>query len=170
MQFLVTSMLVGLAAVSIPLVIHLLHRQRTTPLQWGAMQFLLESPLQLKRRKKVDHWLLMLLRMAVMALLAVLLAQPLMRGCSGGGMNPLAGNLATDIGVVVDRSVSTGRKAGDGDQTVFHHAVAAVEQLRAGMRPNDTISLVLAEHRPQVFTSHPVSGAAADQAIKKLKE
>ena len=42
MQFLVMSMLVGLAAVSIPLIIHLLHRQRTTPVQWGAMHFLLE--------------------------------------------------------------------------------------------------------------------------------
>src|SRR5215207_2862263 len=111
-MFLMLPLLAGMLAMSIPVIIHLLHRQRTTPLQWGAMQFLLESPLQLKRRKKVDHWLLMLLRMAVMALLAVLLAQPLMRGCSGGGMNPLAGNLATDIGVVVDRSVSTGRKAG----------------------------------------------------------
>src|SRR5688500_13785261 len=133
MQFLVTSMLVGLAAVSIPLVIHLLHRQRTTPVQWGAMQFLLESPLQLKRRKKVDHWLLMLLRMAVIALLVFALARPLL---IEGKYNPLSRSLATDIGVVVDRSLSTGRRAGGAGEgeTVYDRTVAAVAEVAKGMK------------------------------------
>src|SRR5918998_3004838 len=99
-MFLMTSMLFALAAVSIPVIIHLLHRQRTTPVKWGAMQFLLESPLQLKRRKKVDHWLLMLLRMAAVALLVFALSRPLL---IEGKYNPLNNSLATDIGVVVDR-------------------------------------------------------------------
>src|SRR5687767_15565384 len=111
MSFLMLPLLAGLLAMSIPVIIHLLHRQRTTPLQWGAMQFLLESPLQLKRRKKVDHWLLMLLRMLVIALLVLALARPLL---IEGKYNPLSKSLATDIGVVVDRSLSTGRRSGDG--------------------------------------------------------
>ena len=59
--------------MSIPIIIHLLHRQKTTPLMWGAMMFLKESPLQMKRRKDIDYWLLMLLRMAALALVAWLL-------------------------------------------------------------------------------------------------
>src|SRR5687767_8227604 len=172
MSFLMLPLLAGLLAMSIPVIIHLLHRQRTTPLAWGAMQFLVESPLQLKRRKRVDHWLLMLLRLLAMLLLALLLVRPQLLGCSGAGGGPIGAGLATDIGVVVDRSASTGRKAdaGDGDQTVFHRAVAAVEQLRAGMRPNDTLSVVLAEHRPQVVTPQPVSRGNADAVVKKLKD
>ena len=37
-------LLSGILLASIPIVIHLLHRQRTTPIRWGAMRFLLESP------------------------------------------------------------------------------------------------------------------------------
>ena len=43
MSFLTGSLLFGLLAAAIPVVVHLLHRQRTTPVPWGAMQFLLES-------------------------------------------------------------------------------------------------------------------------------
>ncbi|MDB5332144.1 MAG: N-terminal double-transrane protein, partial [Phycisphaerales bacterium] len=103
-------LVVGLLAVSIPIIIHLLHRQKTTPLQWGAMQFLLESPLQMKRRKQVDHWILMAIRMALLALLAWLLARPLWNTTK---YNPLATNLSADVAVVVDHSLSMGRHAGD---------------------------------------------------------
>jgi hypothetical protein len=164
MPFLMTSMLIGLAAVSIPIIIHLLHRQRTTPVQWGAMQFLQESPLQLKRRKKVDHWLLMLLRMAVIALLVMALARPLL---IEGQYNPLSSNLATDIGVVVDRSLSTGRRSGDA--TAYDRGVAAVAELAKTMRPNDTLTVVLAEHRPQP-QSIRLAPARAAEAANKLKE
>src|SRR5260221_1587917 len=102
-----TSLLVaGLLSVSIPIIIHLLHRQLTTPLQWGAMQFLLESPLQMKRRKRVDHWILMLLRILALAVLVFMLARPLW---IQGKYNPLASRLNADVVVVVDHSLSTGR-------------------------------------------------------------
>src|SRR5215212_11760174 len=108
MSFLMAPLLIGVLAAAIPVVIHLLHRQRTTPVQWGAMQFLLESQLQFRRRRKVDHWLLLLARMALLGLLAFLLARPLL---IEGKYNPLSSNVATDIAVVVDHSLSTGRKA-----------------------------------------------------------
>src|SRR6187397_2572223 len=85
MTFLSASLLVGVLAAAVPVIIHLLHRQRTVPVPWGAMQFLLESPLQFRRRRKVDHWLLLLARMAMLALLAVLLARPLV---TEGRFNP----------------------------------------------------------------------------------
>src|SRR5215212_1876193 len=108
MTFLSASLLFGLAAAAIPVIIHLLHRQRTVPVRWGAMQFLLETPLQFKRRRKVDHWLLLLARMALLGLLGFLLARPLL---IEGKYNPLSNNVGTDIAVVVDHSLSSGRKA-----------------------------------------------------------
>jgi len=130
MSFLMLPLLAGLLTMSIPVIIHLLHRQRTTPLQWGAMQFLLESPLQLKRRKRVDHWILLVLRMLVLGVLAFLLARPLM---IEGKYNPLAANGGTDIAVVLDRSVSTGRVAGG--QTVFERGVGVVDEVVKLMKP-----------------------------------
>src|ERR1700710_69019 len=93
----------GLLSVSIPIIIHLLHRQKTTPLLWGAMIFLKQSPLQMKRRKQVDHWLLMALRMAVLAFLAWLIAQPKLNLSK---YNLASTNQAVDVAVVIDHSLS----------------------------------------------------------------
>src|SRR5439155_21823142 len=128
----------------------LLHRQRTTPVQWGAMQFLLESQLQFRRRKRVDHWLLLLARMALLGLLGFLLARPLL---IEGKYNPLSSNVATDIAVIVDHSLSTGRKAVraegvDAEVTVFDRSLDVVDDMARLMKPNDTLGVVLAEHRP----------------------
>src|SRR3954471_15934028 len=129
MTFLMLPLLAGLLTMSIPVIIHLLHRQRTTPLQWGAMQFLFESPLQLKRRKRVDHWLLMLLRVLLVGLLAFLLSRPLI--CSGKS-NALTNNIGKDIYIVLDRSVSTGRV--NGNSTIFEQGIGVVEEIAKGMK------------------------------------
>src|SRR5687768_12297449 len=131
MPFLMPSLLIGVAAAAIPVVIHLLHRQRTRPVAWGAMQFLLESPIRFRRRRKVDHWLLLLARMALLGLLGFLLARPLL---IDGKYNPMSSDVATDIAVVLDHSLSTGRKAtrspgaaGGGEATVFERSLALVD-------------------------------------------
>src|SRR6476469_1602546 len=97
-------LLSGILLASIPVVIHLLHRQRTTPIRWGAMQFLVETPLQRKRRHNVEHWLLMLARMAVLALIVFALARPLLRGRVAA---PLGGGTSTDLAVVVNDTATT---------------------------------------------------------------
>ena len=114
----------GLLSVSIPIIIHLLHRQKTTPLLWGAMMFLKESPLQMKRRKHVDHWLLMLLRMAALALLA-LAAGP--AAVQEREVQPAGSHQPADVAVVLDHSMSMGRHSGD--HTLFEEAQAVVDQL-----------------------------------------
>lgn len=154
------------AAASIPIIIHLLHRQRTQPVLWGAMQFLKESPLQQKRRKKVDHWLLMLLRIAAAVLVVLLLAWPKkdrkfgLLGSSGG----------TDIAVVLDHSLSTGRRAGN--STAFGEGVNSVDQfVHSGrMKANDTLSVVLAEHQPRKMNPVPPTQGDLSRTIDQLKK
>ncbi|HVT81150.1 MAG TPA: BatA domain-containing protein, partial [Phycisphaerae bacterium] len=90
----------GGIALIIPVLVHLLHRQRVTPIQWGAMQFLLETPLKVRRRRKIDNWLLMLVRMAIVAFLAMLLARPVMRTSN------LSSSTPTDVVVVIDHSLT----------------------------------------------------------------
>lgn len=160
------GMLAALAGVAIPVIIHLLHRQRTQPVAWGAMQFLLESKLQQRRRKKVDNWLLLLLRMLLIAVIVFLLSRPLLKSSS---FSPLADSTATDIGIVIDHSLSTGRRAGD--STVFQQSVAALDQLTAAgvLRAADTVSIVLAEHEARPFTPFPVSPSKLSAEIGRLK-
>ncbi len=76
MTFLNWTMLIGLAGVSIPILIHLLHRRRAKILDWGAMRFLLAALAARKRRIRLEEILLLALRCFLMALLAVAMARP----------------------------------------------------------------------------------------------
>jgi len=71
--FLNTLMLLGLAAMAIPILIHLLNRRRYNTVDWGAMQFLQVSETT-RRRLLIEELLLMLLRMGLIGILAAGLA------------------------------------------------------------------------------------------------
>lgn len=156
--------LFGALLAAIPLLVHLLHRQKATPVQWGAMQFLLESPIRQRRRKRVDHWLLMLVRMAVLALLALLLARPIILESR---YNPFAANTAADIAVVIDHSLSMGRRSGE--RTLFQEAVGRVDEVVRLMRPSDTLSVVLAGHTPEAVNETPAAGTGVAEVRERLR-
>lgn len=66
----------GLAAIAIPIIIHLLSRKAAKVIDWGAMQFLLDSIESRKRRIQLEEALLMGARCLLMALLALAVARP----------------------------------------------------------------------------------------------
>jgi len=76
MTFLNWAMLAGLAAVAIPILIHLLNRQKATLVDWGAMRFLLESLTSRSRRILIEEIILMVLRCLVVALVVMAMARP----------------------------------------------------------------------------------------------
>jgi hypothetical protein len=159
------ALLLGLLGISIPILIHLLHRQKTQPVLWGAMQFLRTSPLQMKQRKKVEHWLLMAMRMLAIAVLAFLLARPRLPQSS---FIPKAWTDAPiDVAVILDHSLSTGRMAGD--HTVFDRAVATAGILIDQLKSTDTISVILAEHKSRTLNSQPIKKNNSE-AIGQLKQ
>ncbi len=85
MNVLHTSLLAaGLAAVAIPVLIHLLMRRRRRPMAWGAMRFVLEAYRRTRRRLLVQRWLLLLARCLLVAALGVVLARPLLSGAGAG--------------------------------------------------------------------------------------
>ena len=84
-------MLVGLAALAIPPIIHLLNRRRYDVVDWGAMQFLQISEVT-RRRLLIEELLLMLLRMGLIAVLVLALAGPFVDSAAAG---PPGGRAAT---------------------------------------------------------------------------
>ncbi len=155
-------LLLGLLAAGVPIVIHLLHRHRTTPIQWGAMMFLEESSIQQRRRRTIEEWLLLLLRIALLALLAFLLARPVL---GAGHLNPFSSHATSDIAVVMDHSISSGLR-GNG-QTDFQKQTQVLRRVMAMLRPADTLSVILAEHRPVSLSKLPV--LASDRAALRRK-
>jgi Aerotolerance regulator N-terminal/von Willebrand factor type A domain len=73
MFFAAPWMLLGLATLAIPIIIHLLNRRRFEIIDWGAMRFLQISKVT-RRRLFLEELLLMFLRMALLALLVLALA------------------------------------------------------------------------------------------------
>lgn len=69
-------MLLGLAGVLIPVLIHLFTRQSGQRIDWGAMQFLRNSLVVRNRRIHLEEALLMAARCLLVALLALALARP----------------------------------------------------------------------------------------------
>jgi hypothetical protein len=76
MAFVNLSLLVGGAFVAIPVVLHLIMRQRPKQLVFPALRFVHERRLANQRRLQLRHWLLLALRCGAIGLLALALARP----------------------------------------------------------------------------------------------
>jgi len=93
----------GLGLVSVPVIIHLLFRRRHRVLRWAAMEFLLAALKKQKRRVQMENLILLLLRCAIIALLALALARP---EVTSTALAPLGGS-ARGVVLVLDTSTST---------------------------------------------------------------
>jgi hypothetical protein len=102
--FLNILMLVGLAAVVIPPLIHLLNKRRYEVVDWGAMQFLQVSETT-RRRLLLEELLLMLLRMGLIAVLVLGLAAPFLESTV---LARLGGRANRDVVLIFDGSSSMG--------------------------------------------------------------
>lgn len=102
MIFLNFFMLLGLAAIAIPILIHLLSRRKPVVVDWGAMRFLAASHQTRRRRIILEDLLLLCLRCMLFALAALAMARPYLLGQSALSwmlVLPLA--LAAVVGLVV---------------------------------------------------------------------
>ena len=76
MAFLNASLLAGGALMAIPVILHLLMRQKPRQLVFPALRFVKERRESNTRRLRLRHWLLLALRCAAVGLVAVALARP----------------------------------------------------------------------------------------------
>ena len=101
----------GLAAISVPILIHLLTRLRRHPLPWGAMRFLLEAFRRHRTRLRFEQYLLLILRCLILAVLGLALSGPGLQGCAGEQGWAGSGRL---ICIVLDDSLTSQAGAMDG--------------------------------------------------------
>ncbi|MFP6763100.1 MAG: BatA domain-containing protein [Planctomycetaceae bacterium] len=141
-------MLAGLAGIGLPLLVHLLSRKKYDVMPWGAMQFL-ELGRSAKRRVQLEEILLMLLRMGLLALLAIALARPWL---SGSLVAPFAARPPSDIVVVLDSSYSTDWRGKA--QTPHAAAVNWIDRFLDDLPAGGTVALL--DARDQVAAPVPV--------------
>lgn len=76
MFFLNPWLLIGLAGVSIPLLIHLVRQQAAKPVEWGAMRFLFDTISVRRRKMEWEDLVLMAARCLLVSLIALAVARP----------------------------------------------------------------------------------------------
>ncbi|MCI0361619.1 MAG: BatA domain-containing protein, partial [Planctomycetaceae bacterium] len=76
MAFVNLSLLLGGAFVAIPVVLHLIMRQKPKPLVFPAVRFIQQRRIANQRRLQLRHWILLALRCAAIGLVALALARP----------------------------------------------------------------------------------------------
>jgi hypothetical protein len=82
MTFLNAFMLLGLATIAIPILIHLLNRSKPRLIEWGAMQFLLASLSARNRRIKIEDAILLCMRCLALVALVLAMARPFLPSMS----------------------------------------------------------------------------------------
>jgi hypothetical protein len=133
MAFLAPALLAGLLAIAIPIVVHLVQRERRTVVAFPSLMFLRRIPTQSVRRRAIRHWPLLALRVAAFALIAVAFARPFL---SGGATEAAATSGTREVVVLVDRSASMGY------QGHWPRAQEAARRVIRGLAPGDRASVV----------------------------
>jgi Mg-chelatase subunit ChlD len=103
MGFLTPLFLVGLAALTVPILVHLTHRTRSETIAFPSLMFLQRIPFRSSRRQTLRNWLLFALRCLAFALLAFAFARPFL-GTSAAAMPSASGARARVV--LLDRSGS----------------------------------------------------------------
>jgi hypothetical protein len=161
MSFLSPWLLLGAAAVSVPIVLHFFYKARYRRLPWAAMTFLRQAVEQTSRRLRFQEWILLALRCLLLLLLAFALARPTLRAITSGHRGE-----SIDAVFVFDTSYSMGAR--DGEKTRLDRAKEAAHKIIDDLPPNSTVQVYACADR--VTHLGPVSPGNLDQARQVVQQ
>jgi hypothetical protein len=106
MSFLAPIFFAGLAAIAVPILVHLIQRERKDVIYFPSLMFLRQIPYQSVERRRVHNWLLLLLRAGAMALLVAAFSRPFFTSEAVTAAGATTG--AREVVIMLDRSASMG--------------------------------------------------------------
>jgi hypothetical protein len=155
LAFLVPAFLAGLAALAIPVVLHLRHRERDRPVRFPSLMFLERLPIRTARRQRITDWPLLLLRVAAFALLALAFARPF----AGGAAAVAAAERVRAVVLLLDRSLSMSHR------DVWPAALDSARAVVTELGPRDRVAVVLFDDAAEVVQPLTTDRAAARAAV-----
>lgn len=138
MTFLNPAILIGLAAASIPVIIHLLNLRKLKKIEFSTLIFLKELQKNKIRRVKLKQWLLLALRVIIILLIVSAFARPTLEGVSIGGTTSAAKTTALFI---LDDTFSM--SVVDQNGSYFNQAKQTIEKLLDNSEEGDEAGLIL---------------------------
>ena len=142
MAFLNPLFLLGLLAAGIPLIIHLWNRRRVVTIDFSSLMFLMAAHRENARRFQLRQLLILLLRMAIVALIVLALARPFLTL----GLPVASVRAKTDLVVVLDNSYSMAYQ--DVDDIRFEKAKTLAIDILDTLRHGDSAALILMSDIP----------------------
>ena len=147
-----SGMLLWGVAALLPIAIHLWSRRKYSRVSWAAMEYLLAAFQKQARRIRLEQWVLLTLRVMILLLLALALADPIVSRLSatttGSPQEP-----RRHFVLVLDGSYSMGVKQGGVARFQTAKDVAGKWLRRA--RQGDGVTLVMMTNPPQVVIRTP---------------
>ena len=135
MAFLAPLFLLGLAALAVPVLVHLIQRERKTPIEFPSLMFVRRIPYQSVQRRRITNWPLFLLRCAAIILIVLAFSRPFLT------QTPVQAAIATsgarEVVILLDRSASMGYA------DTWQRAQAEAARVIDGLGNGDQATLVL---------------------------
>jgi hypothetical protein len=159
-SFLSPLLLLGLGAIVVPILVHLIQRERKHVVEFPSLMFIQKIPYQSVRRRRIRHWFLLALRALAIALIVAAFARPFF---SRGAVAAAAASGGREIVILLDQSASMGY----GDHWAQAQAAArkAVDSLGSG----DRGSLVLFGRNAEEHVRSTSDRGRLDSAIEAAK-
>src|SRR4029079_4539539 len=133
MGFVAPLVLGGLGALALPVLIHLIQREKQTVVEIPSLMSLRRIPYQSVRRRRIRDWSLLLMRLAALTPIAIAFARPVFLPHN---LDQAAQAGAREAVILVDTSYSMDY----GDR--WSRAKSAATDAIRGMGPGDRASLV----------------------------
>lgn len=102
-SFLAPLFAAALAAIAVPLLVHLVHKERKESIAFPSLMFVQRAPYQHASRQRIRDWLLFALRCLAIALLAAAFMRPVV---ARSAQAAAPGATGTEVVVLLDRSLS----------------------------------------------------------------
>ena len=134
MQFLNPLFLIGSLALIAPILIHLVRRESSRRVLFSSLMFVRRTPKASLRKQRLQHPLLLLLRLAALLLLVLAIARPLLTDPDAVG---LSGSGGRSLVLLLDDSFSM--RFGDR----FERAQAQARAILEGLAPGDRVQTVV---------------------------
>lgn len=143
MQFINPIFLFALATALLPILYHLVRRIQAKKVAFSSLMFLRMTPKEMVRKRRIQHWLLMAMRCALLALLAFAFARPFIPKDS---IPFLAQREDHSVVLLIDNSYSM--QYGD----LFEQARAAARQKLGEAAGDDEYTVVVFADEPRQMT------------------
>lgn len=159
LSFLTPALLGGAALVAVPIILHLATRRRPVPHVFPALRFLQQKAVATRRRLRLRHLLLLAVRMAALALMALALARPVLKGAGwlADAEAPVAAAFVFDTAPRMDLR--------EANRTRLDQAVTLARTLFGKLPAASALAVIDTSGEPAAFSP---SAAAAEARIERL--